>query len=71
MKTANEKERSSAPVNRPHTPNEILQIKTYYQQSDQYDDWYLRHFHMPSSDVMAYEHVTVFLPQLTLNVPSC
>jgi len=25
IKTANEKERSSAPVNRPHTPNEILQ----------------------------------------------
>jgi hypothetical protein len=56
MKTANEKERSSAPVNRPHTPNEILQINTYYMYLDWYEGWYLWHFRMATYG----EHITGF-----------
>jgi hypothetical protein len=44
IKTANEKERSSAPVNRPHTPNEILQTNKCYRHYDYSGCWNLRKF---------------------------
>jgi len=46
IKTANEKERSSAPVNRPHTPNEILQTNKWYRHYDYAGCWNLRKFHV-------------------------
>jgi hypothetical protein len=46
IKTANEKERSSAPVNRPHTPNEILQTNKCYRHYDYSGCWNLRKFHV-------------------------
>jgi hypothetical protein len=46
IKTANEKERSSAPVNLPHTPNEILQMNKYYKHCDYTGCWNLRKFHV-------------------------
>jgi len=46
IKTANENDRSSAPVNRPHTPNEILQTNKCYRHYDYSGCWNLRKFHV-------------------------
>jgi len=46
IKTANEKERSSAPVNRPHTPNEILQTNKWYRHYDYSGCCNLKKFHV-------------------------
>jgi hypothetical protein len=63
IKTANEKERSSAPVNRPHTPNEILQTNKCYRYYDLSGCWNLTKFHVifTGSDITNTQFLSVLM----------